>query len=77
MEMDAGVAWMKIDTNVKAFCEALGPGIGIKWHPYNILAFNVSTTINLDNGEHLKEILEANDIQEGGLVTMRWVKPLN
>ena len=62
---------MKIDVNVKAFCEALGAGTGIKRHPYNILAFNVSTTINPDNGKHLKEISEANDIQEGGLVAMR------
>jgi len=30
METDAGVAWMRTDTNMKAFCEALGPGIGIK-----------------------------------------------
>ena len=68
---------MKINANIKAFCKALGPGIGIKWCPYNVLTFNVSTIIDPDNGEHLKEILEANDIQEGGLVAMRWVKPLN
>ena len=30
MEMDAGVAWMRTNMNAKAFCEALGPGIGIK-----------------------------------------------
>ena len=77
METDAGAAWMRTDTNARAFCEALGPGIGIKQRPYHVFAYNVSTSIDPDNGEHLKEISEANDIQDGGLVAMRWVKPLN
>ena len=77
METDAGAAWMRTDMNTRAFCEALGPGIGIKQCPYHVSAYNVSTSIDPDNGEHLKEISEANDIQDGGLVAMRWVKPLN
>jgi hypothetical protein len=77
METDAGAAWMRTDTNARAFCEALGPGIEIKRRPYNVFAYNVSTAIDPDNGEHLKEISEANDIQDGGLIAMRWVKPPN
>ena len=71
METDAGVAWMRTNTNMKAFCEALGPRIGIKWCPYHVFTYNVSTSIDPNNGEHLKEILEANDIQDRGLVAMR------
>ena len=77
METDARAAWMKSNVNEKAFCEALGQGISIRHHPFNVFTYNVSTAIDLDNKEHLKEISEANDLQEGALMSMRWVKPMN
>ena len=77
METDAGAAWMKSDINEKAFCEALGQGISVRRRPFNVFTYNVSTAIDPDNKEHLKEISEANDLQEGALMSMRWVKPTN
>ena len=65
---------MKVNTNSQPFCDALGPGISIR---YSVFAYNASMVLDLDNKDHVKEIAEANDIQEESLVAMRWLKPLN
>ena len=75
MESDNGVAWLKDNKNAKSFCESLGPGLAIKHRLYSVLAFNVSTALDLDNADHIKEIVDTNDILENGIASMQWVKP--
>jgi len=75
MESDDGAAWLKDNKNAKSFCESLGPGLAIKHRPYSVLAFNASTALDPDNADHIKEIMETNDISENGIASMRWVKP--
>ena len=75
MESDDGVAWLKDNKNTKSFCESLGPGLAIKHRLYSVLTFNASMALNLDNADHIKEIVETNDILENGIASMRWVKP--
>ena len=62
---------MKVNTNSQSFCDALGPGISVRQWLYSMFAYNASTALNPDNKDHLKEITEANDIQEENLVAMR------
>ena len=70
MELDNGVAWLKDNKNTKSFCESLGPGLTIKHRPYSVLAFNASMALDLDNADHIKEIMETNDISENGIASM-------
>ena len=71
MDLDVGAAWMKVNTNSQSFCNALGPGISIRQQFYSVFTYNASTVLDLDNKDHLKEIAEANNIQEESLVAMR------
>ena len=75
MDSDAGAAWLKDKNNAKSLCNSLGPGLTFKTRLYNVLAYNASMALDLDNMDHMKEIAEANDISENGLTSMRWVKP--
>lgn len=77
METDAGAGWLAEAENIEALCAALGPGISFKQRPYNILAYNAPTTLDPGNAEHVREIVEANGIKEGGILSTRWVKPMN
>ena len=77
MDLDVGAAWMKVNTNSWSFCDTLGPGISVRQQLYSVFAYNASMVLDPDNKDHLKEIAEANDIQEESLIAMRWVKPLN
>ena len=70
MESDDRAAWLKDSKNAKSFCESLGPGLAIKHRLYSILAFNASMALNLDNADHIKEIMETNDILENGIASM-------
>ena len=62
MDSDMGAAWMKVNTNSRSFCNALGPGISVRQWLYSMFAYNASMVLNPDNKDHLKEIAEANDI---------------
>ena len=75
IESDNGAAWLKDNKNAKSFCESLSPGLAIKHRLYSVLTFNASTALDPDNADHIKEIMETNDIMENGIASMRWVKP--
>lgn len=77
MESDAGALWLKDPANERALCEALGAGLSFKRRPFSVLALNVTTTIDPENEDLLKEIMEVNGINNGHLAAMRWVKPKN
>ena len=70
MELDDGAAWLKDNKNAKSFCESLGPGLTIKHRLYSILTFNASMALNPDNTDHIKEIVETNDIMENRIASM-------
>jgi len=76
METDAGATWLMDPANAKLFCDALGTNLAIKQRPFNVLAYNASTSIDPDNEEHLREIAETNGIKDGEILAMRWVKPI-
>jgi len=67
METDAGATWLMDPENARTFCNMLGSGITIKQRPYNVLVYNAPTTLDPGSTDHLKEILETNNINEGGI----------
>ena len=77
MESDAGAAWLLDSENAKTFCTALGHGLSFKQRPFNVFVYNAPTTLDPSNPDHVKEIAEANNIGDGGLLSLRWVKPTN
>lgn len=76
METDEGATWMRSTENAQLLCTGLGTGLSFKPWPYNVIAFNVPTTLDPDSEDSIEEISEINDIEKGHLTKMRWVKPV-
>ncbi|KAF8808246.1 hypothetical protein BYT27DRAFT_7210952 [Phlegmacium glaucopus] len=75
---DEGAKWFSQQKHTDAFITALGDeaaGAQLKKRNHPVIAYYVPLNLNTDSQEHLKEVMEVNNIQMGDLTSMRWVKP--
>ena len=76
MADDHVARWMKEETNVKRFCEAVGTNVTFRKRIYNLIAYNVPITMEPENDNHIKEIHETNQLEPRTIKVARWVKPI-
>ncbi|KAF8816722.1 hypothetical protein BYT27DRAFT_7181599 [Phlegmacium glaucopus] len=73
-----GAKWFTQQNHVNAFITALGDdGLGaqLKKRNHPIIAYYVPLNLNTNSSAHVAEIAEVNNISEGDLLGVRWVKP--
>ena len=75
---DEGAKWFAQRNNVNTFITALGDkgaGVQLKKRNHPVIAYYVPLNLNTDSPDHLKEIAEVNNIRQGDLSSMHWIKP--
>jgi hypothetical protein len=75
---DEGAKWFADQNHANAFITALGEdgqGATVKKRNHPMIAYYVPLNLNTENPSHLAEINEANNLQPGDLVKLRWAKP--
>jgi hypothetical protein len=77
MDSDEAATWLLRDDNQLKLCNKIGPNIVFKTRVYNVIAFNVSLTINPDDERHRIEICEANGLESNVISSIKWAKPVN
>ncbi|EDR06718.1 uncharacterized protein LACBIDRAFT_299843 [Laccaria bicolor S238N-H82] len=76
MATDEGAAWLASKDNAAAFLRELGETeASFKKRSYNVVAYYVPLTLDPGSEKDRREIEESNNIPEGGLTKMRWIKP--
>ena len=75
MEDDASSKWLSTAANIFTFCIEIGPDVVVKPRVFTAIAFNAPITFDPENGEHLKELRDANGIERDISMVARWVKP--
>ncbi|EDR07384.1 uncharacterized protein LACBIDRAFT_327836 [Laccaria bicolor S238N-H82] len=76
MVTDEGVAWMASKANAESFLRELGEAeASFKTRSYNVVAYYVPLNLDTNSEKDRKEIEEMNNIPEGGLAKLRWIKP--
>lgn len=76
VDSDNLAKWFADVLNKIDFCTKLGDGVSFRARTYNVIAFNVPLTIDPDDPQHHVEILEANELEENAITTLRWAKPI-
>jgi len=76
MATDEGAAWLASKDNKEAFLRELGETeASFKKRSYNVVAYYVPLNLDPSSQKDRKEIEESNNIPEGGLTKVRWIKP--
>jgi len=77
MVTDKGAAWLASKPNAVAFLPELGESEALfKTRSYNVVTFYMPLSLNPSSKKDRKEIEETNNIPEGSLTKVRWIKPL-
>ena len=77
VDSDAAAIWFNDGVNRAEFCSALGDGFVFKTRIFNVLAFNAPLNLDPSNDSHMKEINEANDLDDNNITAIRWAKPID
>ncbi|EDR06430.1 uncharacterized protein LACBIDRAFT_300084 [Laccaria bicolor S238N-H82] len=76
MASDEGAVWMASKANAEAFLRELGEAAAsVKLRSYNVVAYYVPLNLDPNSEKDRREIEEVNNIPEGGLMKLRWIKP--
>lgn len=76
MATDEGAAWLASKPNAVAFLRELGESeASFKARSHNVVAYYVPLSLDTNSDKDRKEIEEVNNIPEGGLTKIRWIKP--
>jgi len=76
MADDHAARWLKDETNARSFCSKIGTATTFRKRLYNLIAYNVPIIMEPENGNHIKEIHEVNQLEPETIKTARWVKPI-
>jgi hypothetical protein len=75
MDNDSALAWIQKEDNSLAFRTDIGADVVIKPRTHMVIAFNAPLTLNPDDPAHTNEIRTTNNIDDGILTAIRWIKP--
>ena len=76
MVTDEGATWLASKVNAEAFLRELGESeASFKTRSYNVVAYYVPLNLDTSSEKDKREIEETNNIPEGGLMKIRWIKP--
>ena len=76
MVTDEGAAWLASKVNAEAFLRELGETeASFKTRSYNVIAYYVPLNLDPNSDKDRKEIEELNNMPEGSLTKLRWIKP--
>ena len=76
---DEGAKWFTQQSHINVFVTALGEmavGAQLKKRNHPVIAYYAPLSLNTNLPEHLAEVVEVNNIQDGKLSSMQWIKPL-
>ena len=68
--------WISEVENKMEFTKAFSEGLHIRERTYNLIALRILITFDPRNAEHLREIEEANGLNDNAIKRARWIKPL-
>ena len=71
---DEAAGWFSRPSNQRRLCDKIGSNAEFRMRSYNVIAFNVSLTINPKDENHLAEICEANNLEPAAITAAKWAK---
>ena len=74
MDTDNAATWLSATENQCKLCDKIGSNAEFKARTYNVIAFNVSLSINPDNLDHCLEICEVNGLERDSITSAKWAK---
>jgi hypothetical protein len=77
VDSDAAATWFTNISNRIEFSSAIGLEVTFRSRLYNVLAFNAPLNLDPEDQSHREEINEANGLEEGTIVSLRWAKPID
>ncbi|KAH9479597.1 hypothetical protein JR316_0008192 [Psilocybe cubensis] len=76
-DSDFGAAWMQTDNNQRNLCKHIGKDVTTKKRTYKLIAMRVPLSAEPEDAEFLREVEEANRVDEGTIISMRWAKKIS
>lgn len=77
MDSDYGAAWTRTRENISKLCAAIGGQVTTKQRSYNLIAKFAPLSAPLEDETFMKEVQDANNLDDGIITSMRWLKPLH
>ena len=75
MVTDKGAAWLASKANTEAFLQELGETeASFKMRSYNVITYYIPLSCNTNSKKDRKEVEELNNMLEGSLMKLRWIK---